>query len=250
MGFSGGGSNVLKSHTHDGTVVQDGGALNFNNITQSQSAAGEVFYSDGVHLQQLAYPAVPAGETLTAAAASTAPSWAAPGAAGAWELLDNQTISGTTNTFTVNFSPALTFSDYSFIKCVLTVSETGGTGQTDKCTLVIDGIAGTAYNTQGIQLAGGVITYVNRTSEANCRIVDGWGVIEAGIVEIEIALPVYGSANNCAIYHKFASDVKSGFASSYVTGTGNSISSLEIEVENDGGTPTREMRLQTYGVKV
>ena len=44
MGFSGGGSNVLLPHTHDGTVTQDGGPLNFNNITQSQSAAGEVFF--------------------------------------------------------------------------------------------------------------------------------------------------------------------------------------------------------------
>ena len=83
MGFSGGGSNVLLPHTHDGTVSQDGGPLNFNNITQSQSSAGQVFYSDGVHLQQLAYPGVPAGETLTAAAASTAPSWGAAGA-GVW----------------------------------------------------------------------------------------------------------------------------------------------------------------------
>jgi len=77
MGFSGGGSNVLLPHTHDGRVSQDGGPLNFSNITQSQSAAGEVFYSDGTALQQLVYPAVPAGETLTAAAASTAPSWVA-----------------------------------------------------------------------------------------------------------------------------------------------------------------------------
>ena len=83
MGFSGGGSNILKSHTHNGLTVQDGGALDFNNITQSQSTAGMVFFSDGTHLQQLAYPGVPAGETLTAAAASSAPSWAA-GAAGAW----------------------------------------------------------------------------------------------------------------------------------------------------------------------
>ena len=44
MGFSGGGSNVLLPHQHDGTVSQDGGPLNFNNITQSQSAAGEVFF--------------------------------------------------------------------------------------------------------------------------------------------------------------------------------------------------------------
>ena len=84
MGFSGGGSNVLLPHTHDGTVSQDGGPLNFNNITQSQSAAGEVFYSDGVHLQQLAYPGVPAGETLTAAVASTSPSWVAGAAAPVW----------------------------------------------------------------------------------------------------------------------------------------------------------------------
>ena len=83
MGFSGGGSNVLLPHTHDGRVSQDGGPLNFSNITQSQSAAGQVFYSDGTHLQQLSYPGVPAGETLTAVAASTEPSWAAS-SSGLW----------------------------------------------------------------------------------------------------------------------------------------------------------------------
>jgi hypothetical protein len=81
MGFSGGGSNVLLPHTHDGRVSQDGGPLNFSNITQSGSAAGEVFYSDGTALQQLVYPAVPAGETLTASALSTAPAWVAGAAA-------------------------------------------------------------------------------------------------------------------------------------------------------------------------
>jgi len=53
MGFSGGGSNVLKPHTHDGTVSQDGGPLNFDNITQGQLNAGDVIYSDGVHIQRL-----------------------------------------------------------------------------------------------------------------------------------------------------------------------------------------------------
>lgn len=81
MGFSGGGSNILKPHTHNGLTVQDGGALDFDDITQSQSLAGMVFYSDGTHLQQLAYPGSPAGETLTAVAASTAPSWTAGGGA-------------------------------------------------------------------------------------------------------------------------------------------------------------------------
>jgi len=93
MGFSGGGSNVLLPHTHDGRISQDGGPLQFNNVTQSQSSAGQVFYSDGVALQQLAYPGVPAGETLTAAALSTAPSWAAaPAASVVWEQLASVTL--------------------------------------------------------------------------------------------------------------------------------------------------------------
>jgi hypothetical protein len=95
MGFSGGGSNVLLPHSHDGRVSQDGGPLDFNNITQSQSAAGEVFYSDGTALQQLVYPAVPAGETLTAAALSTAPSWVAAAAATTvWTELVNTKVVG------------------------------------------------------------------------------------------------------------------------------------------------------------
>ena len=94
MGFSGGGSNILKAHRHDGLVVQDGGSLDFNNITQSNSAAGQVFYSDGVHLQQLAYPGVPAGETLTATPASTSPTWAA-GSAGGTFIVDGTATAAT-----------------------------------------------------------------------------------------------------------------------------------------------------------
>jgi len=35
VGFSGGGSNVLLPHKHDGTVAQDGGPLDFDNVTQA-----------------------------------------------------------------------------------------------------------------------------------------------------------------------------------------------------------------------
>ena len=107
MGFSGGGSNVLLPHTHDGTVSQDGGALNFNNVTQSQSSAGEVFYSDGVHLQQLAYPGVPAGETLTAPALSTAPSWVAAAGTAGVELIASATQAVADPYFTISFAPVL-----------------------------------------------------------------------------------------------------------------------------------------------
>ena len=122
MGFSGGGSNILKAHRHDGLVVQDGGSLDFNNITQSNSSAGQVFYSDGVHLQQLAYPGVPANETLTATALSTAPSWAAapPAPVSAYTFLDyfEQTVSGTN--LDLSWS-SLSFDDISSIHVLFNV---------------------------------------------------------------------------------------------------------------------------------
>ena len=111
MGFSGGGSNILKPHTHNGLTVQDGGALDFNDITQSQSSAGMVFYSDGTHLQQLAYPGSPAGETLTAAAASSAPTWAAGGGGGGYSHVETFTATAS-STFTCTLASALATSDF------------------------------------------------------------------------------------------------------------------------------------------
>ena len=42
MGFSGGGSNILKPHTHDSNIVQDGGSLRLDGITQGNLSAGSV----------------------------------------------------------------------------------------------------------------------------------------------------------------------------------------------------------------
>ena len=47
MAFSGGGSNILKPHTHDSNVLQDGGNLNFQNVTQGNMSAGSITYSNG-----------------------------------------------------------------------------------------------------------------------------------------------------------------------------------------------------------
>jgi hypothetical protein len=78
MGFSGGGSNVLKSHTHDGTIVQDGGSLNMDNVTQGGLTAGDLIFSDGVHLQRLA---LGGSGTVLGTASGTAPTWEPSGAA-------------------------------------------------------------------------------------------------------------------------------------------------------------------------
>ena len=52
MGFSGGGSNITKAHTHDSTVVQDGGALAAN-VTQFGLTNGSILFSDGSNIQEL-----------------------------------------------------------------------------------------------------------------------------------------------------------------------------------------------------
>ena len=76
MGFSGGGSNITKPHTHDSNIVQDGGSLAAN-VTQFGLSAGSILYSDGANIQELAVGS--ASDTLTVNGAATAPEWAAAG---------------------------------------------------------------------------------------------------------------------------------------------------------------------------
>ena len=146
MGFSGGGSNVLLPHTHDGTVSQDGGPLNFNNITQSQSAAGEVFYSDGAHLQQLAYPGVPANQTLVAAPASTAPSWGAAASGALTELIDSVTLGAPAAIITSSFAAVA----QSTVSKFFVVFNTEKTVSNSVVRMTINGINSATYDSNRI----------------------------------------------------------------------------------------------------
>jgi len=88
MGFSAGGSNVLKNHKHDATVVQDGGSLDADNVTSADLTAGDVIFSDGVHLQRLAI-GTPA-QQIQVNAGATAPEYFTPASAGSnYEFLGN-----------------------------------------------------------------------------------------------------------------------------------------------------------------
>jgi hypothetical protein len=120
MGFSGGSSNVTKAHTHSSSIVQDGGALNFSNVTQSGMSAGDITYSNGTALQTLAYPGSPSGETLTAVAASTQPSWAAAGGpTGNMIFVERFTLTPASDTFTCTLATPIAASDFVSIKGIL-----------------------------------------------------------------------------------------------------------------------------------
>ena len=97
MPFSGGGGGQLTAHVHDNTPLQ-GGPLSFNGTTIGGMNAGDITYSDGAALQTLVYPGVPAGETLTAAALSTAPSWVAGGGAPVVTVQNASITNGSTTT--------------------------------------------------------------------------------------------------------------------------------------------------------
>ena len=94
MGFSGGGSNVLKPHKHS-SAVQDGSPLNMNNVTEATLTAGDVIYSDGAALQRLAI-GTPA-QQIKVNAGATAPEYFTPAAAASdFALIAEQTTPGTT----------------------------------------------------------------------------------------------------------------------------------------------------------
>ena len=171
MGFSGGGSNVLLPHTHDGRVAQDGGELDFNNITQANSSAGQIFYSNGTALQQLAYPGSPAGETLTAAALSTAPSWAAGASSGKFELVSSTVQVADVATITVPISPAINQSDLSYLHCVLNGQVSAANYGT---YLNVNGIQTSTYEWSEIGYSGGVSSN-SKTGHAFHTLLDGSG---------------------------------------------------------------------------
>ena len=53
MGFNGGGGGQLLNHEHDGTLVADGGPLDFLGITQSGMSNGSICFSNTAHLREL-----------------------------------------------------------------------------------------------------------------------------------------------------------------------------------------------------
>jgi len=94
MAFSGGGSNDLKPHTHDSTILLDGGSLDFKNITQSSMSNGSLTYSNTAHLQELS---IGTPTHVLTVSAGNLPVWSAAAPGGA-TCSDSLTISGQTNT--------------------------------------------------------------------------------------------------------------------------------------------------------
>ena len=154
MGFSGGGSNVLLPHTHDGTVSQDGGPLDFSNVTQAQLNLGDTTYSDGAHLQQLAIGN--ASDVMTVSGGL--PAWVAPaGGAAAYELLGSTELGAPAADQTLSWASE-SFADIAavdiFFSCVTP-------GNLNGIQFQLNGITSASYNFDGTYVSGGVSSSIN-----------------------------------------------------------------------------------------
>ena len=156
MGFSGGGSNVLLPHTHDGRISQDGGPLNFSNITQSQSASGEIFYSDGVALQQL--PIGAPNDQIRVSGANL-PEYFTPAAAGSTvTLVDSTELTVAAADINPVF-PAIDFADVSAVDVYWSANQVPA----NDFRIRINGLTGAVYNYQSDRIMGGASTIAQYT---------------------------------------------------------------------------------------
>jgi len=161
MGFSGGGSNILKNHTHDSTILQDGGNLNFQNITQSNMSAGSVTYSDGVHLQELVIGG--AGEQLVVNPGATAPVWSTEHTQGTWQLIETYKAPLAANNYTFSFS-AITPDDASALVLVYSMAATAALN----LQLVVENIANNETN--WIRIDSAAVTALQLTAQTQQQI--------------------------------------------------------------------------------
>ena len=148
MGFSGGGGSQTLPHTHDSNIANDGGALQFNNVTQGSMAAGDITYSDGSHLQVLSYPAIPAGESLSAPALSTAPTWAAAGATGSYQFIEKFTLGANSQYFDCTLATPYVYNDYDHLVLQLSLQASVTTNGQGLCCQYAN--SGTSYHTSNL----------------------------------------------------------------------------------------------------
>jgi len=159
MGFSGGGSNILKPHTHSAAILQDGGSLDLQGVTEGNLSTGSVTYSDGSNMQELVKPASPAGEVLTFAAAATAPSWATDPfiTGGKLEYLGVHTNTTEENTFTFTFTNPIDWDDFAAIQVYYSY-DMDGPASSFNTEVILDGSTTTNYHSFGQTQSGSTIT--------------------------------------------------------------------------------------------
>lgn len=151
MPFSGGGGGQLTNHVHDNTPLQ-GGPLNFNNTTIGGMNQGDMTFSDGAALQQLAI-GTPA-QQIRVNAGATAPEYFTPAAAGSTvTLIDSTELVAPAADINPVFAP-IDFADVSAVDVYWSANQVPA----NDFRIRLNGLAGGVYNYQYDRIMGGAST--------------------------------------------------------------------------------------------
>ena len=238
MGFSGGGSNVLKPHKHS-SAVQDGSPLDMNNVTEATLTAGDIVYSDGSALQRLAI-----GSTADALVVSAGvPTW---GAATSNPLIKvTKTFSnidaGTTSMdiYTLPQDAALVnvYTDITSVFDISTAVSIGDAGDTDGFAQVTDWTSGTGLTdaTRGAY----VTTFKTMRSVTGTTAIKAYGFTTTGGGGTTFSQLLTNDARGLS--NSPRQEMAQQFNAGHVL-VGQDICSASFFLSNDGGSPTGTLR--------
>jgi len=245
MGFSGGGSNILKPHTHDSNILQDGGNLDMTGVTQGNLSAGSVTYSDGNNLQELAI-GTPA-QILTVNAGATAPEYTSLSGVETYQALDHHIATGTESTYTYTPGTPLNIqTTYSKIIVFFSGVNTASLAMQVK----INGLTNYAYSklladTSTVSTA--LHTAQTTFEVIGTELIDGPSAFFAGDLELW-SLQSAGSTNRCMIKSNGWTEHEGQQTSKGDPGTGNTTTITSIEVLTSTSTWQQNTEIWIYGV--
>jgi len=231
MGFSGGGSNVLKPHKHS-SAVQDGSPLNMVNVTEGSLNAGDVIYSDGAALQRLAI-GTPA-QQIQVNAGATAPEYFTPAAASAvYEEIASTTLGGASNNIDLSFVAV----NGSTVAKFVYVFNGGISAAGDELAMRVNGDSSANYFMQRLKMTGGAGAFSQWANETHWKpySVQASGARVFGLMDIQVDQT--SQTPNILMSSTFVGASGQEVCSGNVNITAASLSEVEIYAIN-GGSPT------------
>jgi len=232
MGFSGGGSNVTKAHTHDSTVLQDGGALAAN-VTQFGLTNGSILYSDGSNIQELS---VGAGAQVLGVSGSL-PAWITNTSNPLIKVSKTYAdiVVGTTSMdiYTLPQDAALVniWTDITTVFDVSTSVSIGDAGDDNGFTEATDWTSGTGLTdaTRGVYIT----SFKTMRSTSGTTAIEAYNFTTAGTEFEQLTGSGTRGMSNGGTREEFAQQFNAGH-----TLIGETVSSVSFFMENGGGSPT------------
>ena len=182
MPFSGGGGGQLTNHVHDNTPLQ-GGPLNFNNTTIGGMNSGDLTYSDGAALQQLA---IAAPNDQLRVSAGNIPEWYTPAAAagGSLEFIEEMTLGADTSSWIMTLTNPHIVSDYDSLIAEIMIRNNAGSNP--NVTYRVNGISTVSYSTNSMQVASGVVTGYGSGLQTSARVLANWVGTGGAMINLQV----------------------------------------------------------------